>query len=178
MTEYKTEQKECEIMGNWNFDVTGLDELIKALDKMPEAAEKAASEGLYKGAGKIADALTKEINGIKTEKFKYAKNGKSRKPSPQEKTAVANAKHGIAKFKKTGTNINTTIGFQGAGYATIQTKDGSVTKPVAMIANSINHGTSFMDKQPFLRKALKQNQSAATTLVEEEIQKQLDKIDL
>lgn len=178
MTEYKTEQKECEFMGKWDFEITGMNELIRAFDKMPKVAEKAAADGLYKGAGKVADSLSREIGNIKTEKFKYAKKGKKRKPSPQEKAAVANAPHGIAKFKNTGTNIETSIGLKGAGYATIQTEKGPVTKPVAMIANSINHGTSFMGKQPFLRKALKQNQTAAIALIEEEIQKQLNDIDV
>lgn len=154
---------------SYKLEVTGLDELMKAMEKVGKSAEKAASRGLYKGAGSVADSIRKEANSIKTEKFKYAKDGKQRLPSPEEKAAVVGAS-GISKFRKNGLYINTSVGYQKSGYANI----GGTQKPVALIANSINHGTSFMKKQPFFRKA--KSQSKAIAIIEAEVEKEAEEL--
>ena len=161
-------------MSGFSFEVTGMKELSKALEKAGKEAEKIASKGLYKGAGITADALSGSIDGIPTEPFHYAKNGKRRKPSPEEKALVKNSKHGVARFKKTGTNVSTSVGFQGAGYGQINGK----TVPVAMIANQINSGNSFIEKQPFFRKAVKQSEGKAAKAIEDEITSQIDELSL
>ena len=56
---------------------------------------------------------------------------------------------GVARFDKNGTEVNTSVGYRGAGYIDIKGK----TKPIPLIVNAINSGTSFMHKQPFIRKA-------------------------
>ena len=95
-------------------------------------------------------------------------------PSPEEKAILEKAKHGVARFRNDGTKIQTSIGFDNAGYAELNGK----TKPIPLIANSINHGTSFMKKQPFLRKAFSQNQSAAVAAVEAGIRAREDELEL
>lgn len=42
-------------------------------------------------------------------------------------------------------------------------------KPVGVIANAINSGTSFMQKQPFMRKAFSKSKAAATAAIENKI---------
>lgn len=161
-------------MGKWSIEVTGMTELFRALEKAGEKADKIAAESLYEGAGVVADAVSKEINSIKTEPFKYAKDGKRRKPSPEEKEIVKKAKHGIAKFKKVPGSVKTSIGFQNAGYANLKGK----SVPVAKIANSINSGTSFMTAQPFFRKAKSQNEAKAEQTIENGIIKRLDELNI
>ena len=177
----------------------GADELLRKMDKLPEKAEKIAAEALYEGAGVMADAVSREIRGISTEKFQYAKGGRKRLPSPEEKQILMNAKHGVSKFRKTGTSIQTSVGFQKSGYAkitwnhartNIRTKykmgmmvhasqgSGDSMKPVPLIANAINHGTSFMKAQPFLRKAFSQNKGAALAAIESGIKSREDELEL
>ena len=151
----------------------------------------------------MADKVSQAVSGIATEKFKYAANGKKRKPSPEEKAILMNARHGVAKFHKGGTNIQTSVGFQNAGYGTItwnhaktgnsRTKykqgangrmvhasqgSGASMKPVPLIANAINSGTSFMYKQPFLRKAFSTSQAPATAAIESGILSRLKEFNL
>lgn len=152
----------------------GADELLRKMDKLPEKAAKIAAEALYEGAGVMADAVGRAVQGIATEKFRYATGGRTRLPSPEEKAVVANAKHGVAKFRNDGTKIQTSIGYQRAGYAKMVGR----TKPVPLIANSIEHGTSFMKKQPFMRKAISQNQGAAIAAVESGILSREDELTL
>ena len=158
----------------FKIQVTGFEELNRKMGKLPENAAKVAAEALYEGAGVVADKVSSAVQGIATEPFKYAARGKKRKPSPEEKAIVAGAKHGVAKFRKTGVSVQTSVGYQNAGYASLNGK----TKPVPLIANSINSGTSFMQKQPFMRKAFSQSKGPATAAIENGIKAREDQLDI
>ena len=156
----------------FNIQVDGMNELLNSMGKLPEKAAKVAAEALYEGAGVVADAVSGAVQGIATEPFKYARGGKTRKPSPEEKAIVAGAKHGVAKFRKHGVSVQTSVGYQNAGYAVLNGK----TKPIPQIANAINSGTSFMQKQPFIRKAFSQSKGAATAAIEAGIHAREDEL--
>lgn len=150
----------------------GLDNLGRMLAQLENRAQEVASAALYDGAGIVADAMTNGINSIKTEPFRYAKNGETRLPSPQEKAALQR-KVGIAKFRKEGSEVDTLIGISyGSGYAQIAGKQ----KPVAVIARSINSGTSFMKKQPVFRRAKSQSQNAAKAAIVAKAEQLFDEI--
>lgn len=131
----------------YELKVDGMTEISELLSKLEEAAPAIAAEALYEGAGTMSAAINSAAAEIKTgpgstrEEARYA--------TPEEKAAVLSAGAGIAKFRKNGTEVNTSIGYKSAGYAVIKGK----TKPIPLIVNSINSGTSFMHKQPFVRKA-------------------------
>lgn len=133
----------------YELKVDGMKEISETLSKLEEKAPKAASKALYEGAGIMAAEIRKSAEGIKTAPFKYAGSGKTRLPSPEEKAIVTAAGAGIARFNKDGTEVDTSVGFRNAGYADLDGKK----KPIPLIVNSINSGTSFMTKQPFIRKA-------------------------
>ena len=158
----------------FSIEWEGADELLRKMDKLPEKAAKIAAEALYEGAGVMADSVSEAVHGIATEEFHYASGGRKRLPSPEEKAIVEGAKHGIAKFKNDGTVIQTSIGFDNSGYA----KLGDKSVPIPLIANAINHGTSFMQKQPFLRKAFSQNKGKVLATIEAGIKKREDELDL
>lgn len=130
----------------------GIDELGSMLARLGDRAQDVASGALFDGAGIVADAMKAAIGSIVTEPFNYVADPDSvgkRYASPDEKAALV-GKSGIAKFDKSGEDVNTLIGISGqAGYATV----GGKPKAVRLIARSINSGTSFMHKQPVFRKA-------------------------
>lgn len=184
----------------FSVQVEGMDQLLRQLEKADKNAGQVAAEALYDGAGVMADKVSQAVHGIVTEPFKYAKGGKKRKASPEEKAIIENAQHGIAKFKKTGVSVQTSVGFQNSGYGQItwnhartntRTKykvddtgrakhasigTGTSSKPVPLIVNSINSGTSFMEKQPFLRKAFSQGKGPATAAIEAGIKAHEDEL--
>ena len=143
----------------------GLNEISSMLEDMGKEAHNAAAAGLYEGAGYMADALSKAVETIKTEKYRHAENGQMRMPSPEEKRILQNAAKGIAKFKGSGAELDTSVGFSKSGYAMLMGK----RKPVAMIASSINSGTSFMKKQPFIRKTVSREGKKAVKVIEKAI---------
>ncbi len=194
----------------------GMEELIQAMDQLGEAGRGAAAMGLYEAAGVYADEVSKGVQGISTEPFRYAAGGQKRRPSPEEK-AILKEKGaiGIAKFKKNGFSFDTSIGFDGSGYADVNWnhmrstsrtnykltdngvkwsgkaylkmgEDGHAVrnrgkgglqneKPIEMIANAINSGTSFMSKDPFFRKAISRGRSKAEAAFSKKAEEILDK---
>ena len=149
--------------------VEGLAELSEMLSQMGEDAGKIAAGGLYEGAGVMADEIKKGAEGIKTSPFHYAVFV-TRDPSPEEKAAVLEAGVGIAKFEKNGAEVNTSVGYRNAGYTTINGK----TKPIPQIVNAINSGTSFMGKQPFVRKAASSGAKKAGEAITKYIEAKFD----
>ena len=152
--------------------IEGMEEISEMLTKLGEDAEKIAAKGLYQGAGIMAAEVNKGANSIRTETFRYAAPGRKRDPSPEEKNAVLAAGAGIAKFDKNGSEVNTSVGYSGTGYA----DTGYGRKPIAQIANAINSGTSFMRKQPFIRKAASAGAQKATEAIRSSIEEQFDAI--
>lgn len=204
-------------MAKFSFTVEGMDELFDKMKQLEEKSLGIAAQGLYEGAGIVADAVSKEINAIRTEPFKYAAGGEKRLPSPEEKEAIQGCAHGVAKFRKKLKRVDTSVGFNHAGYVNVNFKHMSSKartnykavsfknhestamttiqfirkhtgknigkgaqnqKPIGAIANSINHGTSFMKKQPFLRKAFSQSQSKAIEAIEAGIKARLDELNI
>lgn len=150
------------------MQVDGLVELGEMLQKMGDEAPKIASMGLYEGAGVMANEIKGQAAGIHAEKFHYAVFI-TRQPSFEEKAAVEQGV-GIAKFDKNGTEINTSVGYANAGYAMIAGK----MKPIPQIANAINSGTSFMNKQPFVRKSAASGGAKASAQIVQKIEEVFD----
>lgn len=159
---------------SFSIQVTGMEELLQRMEQIPDAAVGVAAEALYEGAGVMADAVSQAVGNIATEPFRYAFGGRQRKPSPEEKAILMSAKKGIAKFRKDGISVQTSVGMQNSGYAELAGR----IKPIPLIANSINSGTSFMKKQPFFRKAVTKAKGAATEAIENGIRSREEKLNI
>lgn len=151
----------------------GAKELEQMLRLMGESAPGIAAQGLYEGAGVMADSIASGAKGIQTKEFHYAVfPAYARDPSPEEKAVVTGAKMGIAKFQKDGLNAQTSVGYANSGYAMMAGR----RKPIAQIANAINSGTSFMKKQPFFREAVARGTPKATEKICDHIEKKYDEL--
>ena len=150
---------------------TGMEELQQMLQGMAENAPKAAASALYEGAGVMRGEMEKQAKMIRTEPFKYAANGQTRLPSPEEKAVVERGAIGVAKFHKDDDGCDTSVGFSNTGYAMLAGK----RVPIPLIANSINSGTSFMQKQPFVRKAKYAGGTKAVAVMTKSITDYLEK---
>ena len=156
----------------YKISTSGMDDLLGKLQKAGDAAHDIAAAGLYEGAGVMADAVSQAVRGIATEPFRYAAGGRRRLPSPEEKAVLEVAEKGVAHFRDDGGSVNTSVGLNAAGYGTVAGR----TKPVGLIANSINSGTSFMSKQPFYRRAQSQSKGQALGKIETKLREEIDKL--
>ena len=139
--------------------VDGIEELSRKLTDLGDRAEEVAAKALYAGAGVMANAYRNAAASVRAQPFRYAVF-KKRDPSFEEKAAIQ-GQTGIAKFDKSGSEVQTSVGLKGSGYVTIAGKQ----KAVRQIANAINSGTSFMNKQPVFRKASTQTAKAASAAI-------------
>ena len=187
----------------------GIAEISEMLTKLDTAAAGVAAQALYEGAAVMREAIFNEMDRIKTAPFKYAKDGETRLPSPEEKAVLEEANIGIAKFDKNGVEVNTSVGFNQSGYVDVNWnhmsskartnykavlmkghrsnassllkaigagKGAQNQKPVGVIANSINSGTSFMKKQPFVRNGAKKGSAPAMAAMKAKIEEAFEKI--
>ena len=188
-------------------ETEGMAEISELLAQLEENAPAVAAKALYKGSSVMAKAIFDEMDRIKTAPFRYAKNGETRLPSPEEKAILKQAGVGIAKFDKNGIEVNTSVGFNQSGYADVTWKHMSNSartnykahsvkghssnqssflralgqgggaqnqKPIGAVANAINSGTSFMKKQPFVRKAEKSGGNKALQAMKDVIETEID----
>ena len=203
----------------YRFESEGVAAIMKQCKALEEQAMFVASHALFEGAAVMAKEINKQAQSIKTAPFKYAKGDDKRLPSPEEKEMITDSgAMGIAKFRKNLGAVDTSVGYNSAGYAPVKWnhmsskartnykaasfkgkditasstlkwirdqggskkygvsadigKGAQNMKPIGVVANSINSGTSFMQKQPFMRKALK----AATPKCEEVIIKTAEQL--
>ena len=156
----------------YEINVDGMREVADMLDKLDKEAPRVASMALYEGAGIMAESIKAAAEGIRTAPFRFARDGQTRLPSPEEKAIVLAAAPGIAKFHKNGAEVDTSIGYRNAGYATLNGK----TKPIPKIVNAINSGTSFMNKQAFVRKATSGGGKKALAAIQESIEKAFEEM--
>lgn len=201
----------------YTLKIEGMDDIVAMLADVEDSAQGIAAQALYKGAGIVADAISKGARGLRTAPFKYAAGGAQREASPEEKAIlVENGAAGIAKFDKTGNYVGTAVGYSRTGYGMVdwnhmnskartnykikgmqatwsykthlkKGSDGhavydktanrglSNAKAVAVIANAINSGTSFMKKQPFIRKATTQSKAKATEAIQQTVQELVER---
>ena len=155
----------------YTMKTEGLDDLSKMLNQLGEQAGKVAAVGLYDGAGVMAGEVKNQAERIRASKFHYGVFV-TRDPSHEEKAAVVNAGAGVAKFDKNGGEVNTSVGYSNAGYVEIAGR----IKPVPLIANAINSGTSFMKKQPFFRRAVSNGTQKATDAIVKTAEAKIEEI--
>ena len=200
----------------YTMKTDGMEEIVETLRALGDEAIFAASMALYDGAHEMAVAVNDEAQKIRTAEFKYAKGSETRLPSPEEKQILLDSgAMGIAKFDKDDDSVNTSVGYNRAGYADVswnhmssgaRTNYKAVTfkghdsnassflkavrkagggtkgkgaqnqKPIGVIANAINSGTSFMKKQPFIQKGMMKGKTRAVEAMKKRIEQMLSKI--
>lgn len=145
----------------------GLNETIAHLEKLGDT-EDTLKSAMYEGAKVTADIGRQEIQTLKTS-TKGGTDKSMRWAYPSDVKALLDG-WGIAPFRVDDFNPETKIGFD--GYTT--TKSGKKVA-IPVIANSINAGTSFMQKQPFISKIKRRANSQAVNAMQESLNKSISK---
>lgn len=143
----------------------GLDEAIAELTKVADT-KTFLPKTLYEGAGVVAKEMKTQISALKTDQ----KGGPMRYPYEYEKE-VLEQNFGVAPFHWDGDTLDTKIGFD--GYYT--NKKGE-QRPVPLLANSVNAGTSFLKKQPFKDKAYRASKETSVSTMQSALDKEIAKL--
>ena len=138
--------------------VVGIDSFVRDLNDLAGDTEGICKMAVYEGAKVVADSVKANINALPTRDGKYVPKGKkARGATPEEKAALQSG-FGISRMRANGT-IDVSIGFD--GYMAGGTKNYPKGKPISMIARSIESGTSWLQKTPFVNRGVASSKGAA-----------------
>lgn len=135
----------------------GIDEYISQLRNLEFNTEDLIGRAIYKGADIVADAIKANIESLPSSAC-----------TDVEKAGLLNG-FGIARMQDENGYFNVKAGFD--GYNDDVTKKWPHGKPNSMIARSIEGGTSWKAKHPFIAPAVRSSRDAAEKAMAEEIEK-------
>lgn len=153
----------------------GLEEYEKLLSKLQESETIRAVCGatIYAGADVVADAIRQSIEQLP--ELDHRKHGSHKDmlqgiTSAQKKGLLES--FGITPMDEENGYYNVKLGFD--GYNDVKTKQYPAGQPNAMIARSINSGTSFRVKTQFVDKATRKAKPQAEKAMADAFDKKLE----
>lgn len=150
------------------FQFEGIDDYIAQLEKIYKDTDQIIGSAIYQGANVVMKSVVSAIEGLTTDDRYGTPENKTAGPTTYQKEGLRRS-IGIAKLRKDGNFWNVKIGFD--GYNGIHTKTWPNGQPNAMVARSVESGTSWMNKQPFMRRA----ESSSRVKCEQAMANQIDK---
>lgn len=139
--------------------------------------EKLAGEAVYYGAKVVMDAVKEELEAVPTDDRKRVPKGGGRRkgPTTEQKKALLKS-YGISPMQIDDKGfLNVKVGVK-SGYTDIVTKRWPKGQPQLMLARSIESGTSFMEANPFVKKAVRKSRKAAVAAMQTIINEKINKI--
>ena len=125
----------------------GLEEYEKHLIKLQNISRTCIGEAIHEGAGLVADAVKQATESLPVDN-RLVKDGEMLNGvSTLQKQGLIES-FGIAKLQDDNGYINVKLGFD--GYNGVSTKSYPSGQPNAVIARSVNSGTSFRRRIPFV----------------------------
>lgn len=139
----------------------GIDQYIDQLRNLEYTGRETIGEAIYAGAGIVADKVKANIRNLPPMACNRL-----------EKAALIDGM-GIAKMQDQDGYYNVKIGFD--GYDSIKTKSYPKGRPIPLLARSIEAGTSWRPKYPFVAPAIRAVKAQAEQKMAEEIEKGIKK---
>ena len=135
------------------FEFLGLDEYLGQLNELKEHATGLIKRAVYDGAAQVANAVAAEIQNLpEVDGYQYPWKVPISGVTREQKAGLLEGL-GLAKMEDSSGFINTHVGFD--GYNSVESKQYPNGQPNAMLARSINSGSSTRRKIPFMSRALK-----------------------
>ena len=140
------------------LEIEGLEEYEQMLSELsdPETVRAICGETIYAGAKVMADAIRAEIESIPVISQEDNRMGtetdKLNGITGKQKSGLLNG-FGVSPMSHRDGYYDVKIGFD--GYNSVRTKNYPNGQPNAMIARSVNSGTSFREKNPFVDRAVR-----------------------
>lgn len=152
----------------------GIDKYIDQLVNLEFEAHGTAGKMVYEGAKIVADEVRRGIEALPTNDVRSAKKGAMvRGVTPEQKAGLLSGL-GIASMRIDGSFINVKIGMD--GYNAVKTKSFPNGQPNALIARSVESGSSFRAKTPFIAPAVARSKGAAEAKMAQVYEEETKKI--
>lgn len=155
-------------MATWT--VGGFEEYFARLGELQQSAEPIMKAATYKGAALAADEIRKEI-----EKLPAHQSGSPGGVTNFERDALLTGL-GISPMQFDDDFLNAKIGFDGYYDDGKHPGKNGKGKPIVVVARSVESGTSFSQKQPFMRRATRRIKGKVIDTMSDELNKQCSRI--
>lgn len=153
-------------MASWKFK--GIDEYLRQLERLQGSSDQAIGKAIYEGAGVVAKACAAAIKALPVNN-QYSSDGIT---SVQKAGLIEG--FGVSHAQTDGLYRNVKLGFD--GYNGQKTKNFPNGQPNSMIARSINSGTSFRRKNPFMDRATASSKATCEATMKRVIETEIQKV--
>lgn len=160
------------------FTFKGLEEYELKLAKLERSTEKIIGKAVYAGAGIVADAVRKNIGSLP---IVSPKNSFGTATTPisgvtaAQKAGLLDGGFGVSRMQLDNGYYHVKLGFD--GYNRTKTKKYPSGQPNILIARSVENGTSFRSKQPFVLPAVRSSRKAAEQKMKEILDEEINRLE-
>lgn len=147
--------------------VVGIDNFVATFERLGSDSVGISKTCVYRGAELIADAVRAAIKTIP-----------SRDPGERTRTGITQAEReglleglGISTMQVSGGVVDNKIGFD--GYNSYITKSYPKGHPNSMVARSIESGTTFLKKTPFIAPTVRRLRASVKEAMQAELDEQI-----
>ena len=151
----------------------GLNDYVLELEKLSNRSRECIGEAIYEGAAVIADAVRKEIQALPVDNRIVRKGEMLNGVSQLQKDGLLDG-FGIAPIRDDGDYRHVKLGF--TGYNKLRSNNFPSGQPNALIARSVNTGTSFRKRIPFVDNTVRQKKKECEDKMRETFDKELRKV--
>ena len=144
-----------------------LEEYNRKIYELGAKATEHIENAVKKGADPVADEIRARLNAVPVDDS-YHKPGQMRAGPRSIQKGALQATLGVSPIRNDNGFINVKVGFD--GYNHVRTDAWPSGQPNAMIARSIESGTSFMAANPFIGSAVRATKKAASDAMQKEIE--------
>lgn len=148
----------------------GLEEYEGKLLQLKNLSREMIGEAVFEGAGVVADAVKDAIGSIPVDN-RYASGSTMLYGISEEQKQGLIDGFGIAPMQNDNGYLHVKLGFD--GYNSVRTKAYPNGQPNSLIARSVNSGTSFRQRIPFVDNAVSRAKAAAEEKMIENIETEI-----
>lgn len=156
------------------FEFSGIDNYISQLNKLQQSTKDGVvGKTVYAGAEVVADSVRRAIQALPVGDGRARDGGLIDTVTLPQKAGLLDG-FGISRMKDDNGFVNVKLGF--AGYNATRTKRYPRGQPNALIARSVNSGTTFRKKTKFVDKAVNSARKSAEMAMDAACSREIEKI--
>lgn len=156
------------------IEFSGIDNYIKRLNKLQQSTKDGVvGKTVYAGAAVVADSVRRAIQALPVGDGRAQGGGLVDTVTLPQKAGLLDG-FGISRMKDDDGFVNVKLGFD--GYNSTRTEKYPRGQPNALIARSVNSGTTFRKKTKFVDKAVNSAKKAAEAAMDAACSREIEKI--
>ena len=159
-----------------HMGLEGMEEYLELLIQTDKQTDRMCGRSIYPGAKLISNAVKTALKNVKTDDtyHKFAEMYGRKHGITKKQLAGLIESMGIAKMRHRADTYDVKLGFD--GYNNVITRKFPYGQPNALIARSLNKGTSFLQAQPFMDSTVEANRAAVEEAIRNQFNKELEKL--